>query len=925
MENDFLNNPNYKTGVKILTESQMRMGLPLYDTLLNKIERVRYEATLVDRSMLLRQSFENLKYDQIFSILGGRGAGKTSVLMTLRHELEQGKHNVIFPIIMPELIEDDESIVSWIISAMKENLEKVENTISNFGYKNNSEEYQEFCKERKLFDRCAFNHQNRLRQLLNELSNAYYATEFRNQNSTADYATYKELLANGVESSYSLTKKFTKYWNELIDVYTKYLHELHTTNQNTPEYKSPLIFIFIDDADLKPQILNELLFVIPKYLSHPNVVVFVSASQKTLAYSVKNFMYKSITQNTFDLPALMDIEHQYNGNSILDGEGKTIKFHDLRYGREYDKIKKLADEILRKIFPIYNRFYLRKYDSYQDKGMLQMFADEQPDCQNTVKLSIKLTEELKKFKNKIIELHKESILFKRNLNSEVLTVKITSFKLVEETSEYLANEMYISFLGRYSRDISSVYYAFKDALTAMVTLLENYYANTKKPVLDEMSEEFIESMYEIVTKFITAAVDSNRNLTMFSRSVRDLVKMRLLHWQLYVDYAKILDIFKEERYFQGNKNHIEPFVEMFCLLNLVEQLIVLVIPQRKTTHGYEEFPHLLQLCGIEIVDCKPYIKKKDIYNMLNQFFTFYKFDIIPRFDINRLEHRKSFIRGVESLGIINDDQLQFLEITKNAFLSSKWYDMLISSFISTYTVLSVVPQYKSELFVFSEKLLYLDKYYLNFQKKYSESLKRVFLWEDIVKEKPNEKTMRIIETQIIDLNTAIDSLYLVYNIASGSKNKTTSLFNQLIRQAEYIDIEIALYANRFFNRFVGDSPIRRRDFLIELGIIEQIAKNSEESLSKEWFDDFTFELRKCFVILTNGIEYDNYKQACENLGKSYESYIAYYASIIFGEYKGNTSNEYKWGVEKNLLLKENLPQKYAALQYKEWCRIIEME
>ena len=118
--NDFSSkNPNYKTGVKILTESQMRMGLPLYDTLLNKIERIRDEATLVDRSMLLRQSIENLKYDQIFSILGGRGAGKTSVLMTLRHELEQKEHNVIFPIIMPELIEDDENIVSWIISAMK--------------------------------------------------------------------------------------------------------------------------------------------------------------------------------------------------------------------------------------------------------------------------------------------------------------------------------------------------------------------------------------------------------------------------------------------------------------------------------------------------------------------------------------------------------------------------------------------------------------------------------------------------------------------------------------------------------------------------------------------------------------------------------------------------------------------------------------
>ena len=151
---------------------------------------------------------------------------------------------------------------------------------------------------------------------------------------------------------------------------------------------------------------------------------------------------------------------------------------------------------------------------------------------------------------------------------------------------------------------------------------------------------------------------------------------------------------------------------MFCLLNFVEQLIVLVIPQRKTTHGYEEFPQLLQLCGIEIVNCKPYIKKRNIDSMLNQYYEFYKFDIIPEFDIQRIEHRKGFLRGVNSLGMIDNVKKQD-SLTQNYIRSPKWHDLLITSFIRTYSILAFVPEYKSELFIFTEKYLFLYRMFLN--------------------------------------------------------------------------------------------------------------------------------------------------------------------------------------------------------------------
>ena len=126
MRKQEIKNANYKTGVKILTEEQMQAGLPTYDLLLSKIEKIRSESLLVDRTSLTSQTFENLKYDNIFSILGGRGAGKTSVLMTLHHELQKNECNVILPLVMPELLDEDESIVGWLLSAMESNLKEIE-------------------------------------------------------------------------------------------------------------------------------------------------------------------------------------------------------------------------------------------------------------------------------------------------------------------------------------------------------------------------------------------------------------------------------------------------------------------------------------------------------------------------------------------------------------------------------------------------------------------------------------------------------------------------------------------------------------------------------------------------------------------------------------------------------------------------------
>ena len=49
-----LSNPNYKIGVKKLSNNQLKVGLPAYDMLESKINDIRTVASKIDRKQLSR-------------------------------------------------------------------------------------------------------------------------------------------------------------------------------------------------------------------------------------------------------------------------------------------------------------------------------------------------------------------------------------------------------------------------------------------------------------------------------------------------------------------------------------------------------------------------------------------------------------------------------------------------------------------------------------------------------------------------------------------------------------------------------------------------------------------------------------------------------------------------------------------------------
>jgi len=387
-----INNPT-KNGIKLLSESQLKVTFPSISLLDKKLQGIRKNAYEAKLSSEINMHFDHLKYDNIISILGGRGTGKNSVLKMLIHRYDDtSKFNIVLPMVMPELIDGDEDIFGWIIFAMKEHLQNFENKLKCIG-QIGSTEYEQTCKEYNLFERCQFNKNNGLRKSFQKLSDAYFVKKSRNERVLIGEASETDALISSY--SFSLISKFADYWTKLAKLYKEYIIEKEQLDRKVEVqeiFTTPMIYIFIDDADLKPQIINDLIFLLPKYLSHPSVVVFVSASQKTLKYAVKNHMFRSLTENEFRLFDLMEIKQNY---MPTDEYSQTIRLKELCYGKEYDKIDCLTEDILQNIFPVYNRFYIKSFDSYSDKA--QIFLDD------NITIKKLISDALKSFREKFLK------------------------------------------------------------------------------------------------------------------------------------------------------------------------------------------------------------------------------------------------------------------------------------------------------------------------------------------------------------------------------------------------------------------------------------------------------------------------------------------------------------------------------------------
>lgn len=916
------NNPTYKTGIKTLTDVQLRNGLPSYDILMDKIVIVRENARKIS-GLPIDGSFENLKYDNIFSILGGRGAGKTSILLTIHNKLRDDANNinVIMPLIMPELIDNGDSFIGWILSAIEKELQNIENKIRERGYRKDNSSYAQMCDKYHFFERCTFNNNNTLRNTFSELKKSYYAKVYNSRRGEWDINSDMALVSSINDREFSLVEQFTKFWNQLVSTY----QEFYRTSEE--DKRVPLIFFMIDDADLKPQIINELIFSLPKYFSHPNVVVLISASQEILYYTVKAFMYNQITNKEFDLMSLMDMEYKYNANIYKDSElnksssinnNPLVRFNELRHGKEYDKIANLTEEIFRKLFPMSNRFYLKEYDLYADKCSLKF---ENMDNE-VINISKQFAMELNSFKNEVMALHKSKCGKKGQLShAQKLSNKESSFQLTN--SDDISDEICLSFLGKYPRDIVSGYYSFHDMIKKLTSLLQSFYSeNPNYKFGGDVTDEFLDMVHVPCVNFINSIVLSNRNLKPFIKHVSEFILVRRMHWQLFVNYPLIYDLILSPDYIDENQANPTPFVEMICLLNFVEQLIVMVIPVREVHHGYLELRKILNFSCTECIK-----KSDDLYKMLKQYNIYNMYNMISKFDVNNHEHQDVLLNVICRLDLLDDQPINDLDLNKG------WYDIVSQVLAYRFSSIEMMYKYKEFVFIFN-KPHFVDEIYSKLYNDYLELVKKYLFNKPEIK--TNKKIKKIPEPvdvyiemdfDVLSLKNVLDDLTLKLSDTSKSISSLESFGIEIdnVRGAADIKHEFSDLLTTI-NRNKG--TINRSYLINTLDTIEiLLPTNIGATAFFSWFRRLCEFLNKSLT-LSHDETYTEYQKLCSKIQQNANNYIKAVSLNYFNEPASASQNSSIIKMKEyydKLTDDDYIKQRIDLLRKKEWLNMIERD
>ncbi|SDM42761.1 hypothetical protein SAMN05428961_11739 [Paenibacillus sp. OK060] len=343
--------------------------MPTYDLLLEQLNEVRLTAAKQIEKSLNRRNVQNKQdFNNTVGIFGPRGTGKSSALYTLRVKLNEDKYNnnILLPLIEPDNFGENTKIIGSIVGLLCEEGRKLLQIL-----KNESDVPENLSM---YFNNDTLRPNNPLKQIIDETIEYHLYTERQYRDilgqNYADFATHirksERLLIPDIE--------FKKKLMILIDTIVDLKKSLGSQDQNeNSTVKSdstsgvPLIYIFIDDIDLKTSKTRELMDALLQYTNHPNVITVLSGDYEILTESLTLALLQDEPLKELGLGA-------YDSLKLLDrdNDGILSKWKD----REFEKNSKdkmenltilkrktgLAHEYLKKIIPPARRHQLVKWN-----------------------------------------------------------------------------------------------------------------------------------------------------------------------------------------------------------------------------------------------------------------------------------------------------------------------------------------------------------------------------------------------------------------------------------------------------------------------------------------------------------------------------------------------------------------------------------
>lgn len=347
-----------KIGARVLTRKQAERLLSNFPMIDNQLAEFRMQAENYSARSRPATEFDN-QFVNTVSILGGRGSGKTSVLLTLKYNLQQHvQHSdIILPLIVPDQISEPNDTLGWILSFLKEEVRNLEKEQGNTGARAGMQGFQLCIKEEP----------SKLQELFDKVYRKYLfrSVEYHSMIQRRDegIAEFKRDNLDIITSDHQLISAFRDFVDELIA----------QKRQIRSVQEEPLLFIFFDDVDISAHRCPEVLDTIRIFLSHPNIISFVSGNYKEFSEAMTlEFLRKDQIQS-------LDLDKSFI--SVTASEkmiGNDSSGFSLPPESSLEVRKARSQEYLKKVFPPTFRYQMRPL-SNKAKAEFSYEVPERPD------------------------------------------------------------------------------------------------------------------------------------------------------------------------------------------------------------------------------------------------------------------------------------------------------------------------------------------------------------------------------------------------------------------------------------------------------------------------------------------------------------------------------------------------------------------
>jgi DNA repair protein SbcC/Rad50 len=572
----------FKIGSRILDENELKVLLPSYDNIFNQIEKFREEAKKISEvslntQMNLEDRFDLKKdYNNIFSILGGRGTGKTSAAVTVRHRIlnDSRDNDIIMPLIVPDDMGEISDVLGWIITYLGGKIKILVDDYLEF-VKRSQNEKAYGNKYTQLYDKhCRKDQELDLNVIYRRVHKAYH---FRKE-------AYQKILAQeyvGKNEYVNETKEALEADQNLIITFFLLIEEIIKVKSDLNNGKEPLIYFFFDDVDISAKRGPDVLSTTMRYLTHPNIVTFICGDYKVFSEMLTiDFLQK---ENLLDSGLMEKIYTSHDEKELEEyGVGTENTALNLRKVRGYDYLKKMLPSALRYEMPKLNN---------ESKANFRYTKNNTPINDN-------------------INTYENSTKIKMNKELSLLQLLEKNFFTQEELEngqsflKYKGNVVYSYFLifDSTPRGLINPYYFLYQMLQDKERGINVWASSDIKQFLDIIiSSSLVLGDYrELINKIIRIDVKADDKGYKTNKGQWKYSKI-----EYYIDYSYLESVFdglmsKKDEYISKNN---DDFCLLFILAHFFENILVVVNKKRnvevQSLHGASLLCKILNNPNIE--------------------------------------------------------------------------------------------------------------------------------------------------------------------------------------------------------------------------------------------------------------------------------------------------------------------------------------